>query len=128
MILIMKILLHNVYKIINWWYPTYVYQFFNFPYNYKNRVLACFQTRPQLMAGQVFPERTAGTSANSGQNYCKFGSKPLQLQQLPIIMPVIKSFKSPPVHFKHWASSKNLPNFIAKKWRYYLNARVGLNF
>ena len=47
MILIMKILLHNVYKIINWWYPTYVYQFFNFPYNYKNRVLACFQTRPE---------------------------------------------------------------------------------
>ena len=46
MILIMKILLHNVYKIINLWYPTYVYQFFNFPYNYKNRVLACFQTRP----------------------------------------------------------------------------------
>ena len=48
MILIMKILLHNEYKIINWWYPTYVYQFFNFPYNYKNRVLACFQTRPQF--------------------------------------------------------------------------------
>ena len=23
----MKILLHNEYKIINWWYPTYVYQF-----------------------------------------------------------------------------------------------------
>ena len=32
----MKVLLHNVYKIINLWYPTYVYQFFNFPYNYKN--------------------------------------------------------------------------------------------
>ena len=47
MILILKILLHNVYK-INLWYPTYVYQFFNFPYNYKNRVLACFQTRPIL--------------------------------------------------------------------------------
>ena len=47
MILIMKILLHNEYKIINLWYPTYVYQFFNFPYNYKNRVLACFQTRPK---------------------------------------------------------------------------------
>ena len=46
MILIMKILLHNEYKIINLWYPTYVYQFFNFPYNYKNRVLASFQTRP----------------------------------------------------------------------------------
>ena len=46
MILIMKILLHNEYKIINLWYPTYMYQFFNFPYNYKNRVLACFQTRP----------------------------------------------------------------------------------
>ena len=42
----MKILLHNEYKIINLSYPTYVYQFFNFPYNYKNRVLACFQTRP----------------------------------------------------------------------------------
>ena len=41
----MKILLHNEYKIINLWYPTYVYQFFNFPYNYKNRLLACFQTR-----------------------------------------------------------------------------------
>ena len=46
MILIMKILLHNEYKIINLRYPTYVYQFFNFPYNYKNRALACFQTRP----------------------------------------------------------------------------------
>ena len=30
MILIMKILFHNEYKIINLWYPTYVYQFFNF--------------------------------------------------------------------------------------------------
>ena len=48
MILIMKILLHNVYKIINLRYPTYVYQFFNFPYNYKNRVLACFQTRAAI--------------------------------------------------------------------------------
>ena len=47
MILIMKILLHNEYKIINLWYPTYVYQFFNFPYNYENRVMACFQTRPK---------------------------------------------------------------------------------
>ena len=46
MILIMKVLLHNEYEIINLWYPTYVYQFLNFPYNYKNRVLACFQTRP----------------------------------------------------------------------------------
>ena len=50
MILIMKKLLHNEYKIINLWYPTYVYQFFNFPYNYKNRVLACFQTRPDRSA------------------------------------------------------------------------------
>ena len=49
MILIMNILLHNVYEIINLWYPTYVYQFFYFPYNYKNRVLACFQTRPKLI-------------------------------------------------------------------------------
>ena len=32
MILIMKILLLNEYKIINLWYPTYVYQFFNFKY------------------------------------------------------------------------------------------------
>ena len=48
MIPILKILLHNVYKIINLRYPTYVYQFLNFPYNYKNRVLACFQTRPEL--------------------------------------------------------------------------------
>ena len=47
MILIMKILLHNEYKIINLWYPTYMYQFLNFPYNYKNRVLAGFQTRPR---------------------------------------------------------------------------------
>ena len=44
--ILMKILLHNVYKIINLRYPTYVSHFFNFPYNYKNRVLACFQTRP----------------------------------------------------------------------------------
>ena len=48
MILIMKIWLHNDYKIIILRYPTYVYQFFNFPYNYKNRVLACFQTRPRV--------------------------------------------------------------------------------
>ena len=48
----MKILLHNEYKIINLWYPTYVYQFFNFPYNYKNRVLACFQTRPCMNSGK----------------------------------------------------------------------------
>ena len=47
MILIMKILLHYEYKILNLWYLTYVYQFFNFPYNYKNRVLASFQTRPK---------------------------------------------------------------------------------
>ena len=56
MILIMKILLHNEYKIINLWYPTYVYQFFSFPYrfNYKNRVLACFQTRPHKNAFRQF--------------------------------------------------------------------------
>ena len=30
MILIMKTLLHNEYKIINLWYPTYVYQFLIF--------------------------------------------------------------------------------------------------
>ena len=53
MILIMKILLHNEYKIINLWYPTYVYQFLNFPYNYKNRVLACFQTRHYITTGGV---------------------------------------------------------------------------
>ena len=46
MILIMKVLLHNEYKIINLWYPTYVYQFFNFPYNSKNRVLAVFKQDP----------------------------------------------------------------------------------
>ena len=50
MILIMKILLHNEYKIVNLWYPTYVYHFLNFPYNYKNRVLACFQTRALLFS------------------------------------------------------------------------------
>ena len=54
MILIMKILLHNEYKIINLWYPTYVYQFFNLPYNYKNRVLACFQTRPNLEHRKIY--------------------------------------------------------------------------
>ena len=35
-------------KSSNLWYPAYVYQFFSFPYNYKNRVLACFQTRPAI--------------------------------------------------------------------------------
>ena len=30
MIVIMKIFLHNEYKIINLWYPTYVYQFLIF--------------------------------------------------------------------------------------------------
>ena len=29
-IIIMKVLLHNEYKIINLWYSTYVYQFFKF--------------------------------------------------------------------------------------------------
>ena len=53
MILIMKILLHNEYKIIILRYPTYVYQIFYFPYNYKNRVLACFQTRPTGYYGVV---------------------------------------------------------------------------
>ena len=45
MILIMKILLHNEYKIINLWYPTYVYQFLNFLYN--NRINFII-TRPIL--------------------------------------------------------------------------------
>ena len=53
----MKILLHIAYKIINLWYPTYVYQFFNFPYNYKNRVLACFQTRPEGIIKKISYER-----------------------------------------------------------------------
>ena len=53
MILIMNILLHNEYKIINLWYPTYVYPFLNFPYNYKNRVLACFQTRTPFKYNKV---------------------------------------------------------------------------
>ena len=48
MILIMKILLHNEYKINNLTICG-IQQFFNFPYNYKNRVLACFQTRPILL-------------------------------------------------------------------------------
>ena len=46
MILIMKILLHNVYKIINLRYPTYVYQFFNFPYNYKIECWPVFKQDP----------------------------------------------------------------------------------
>ena len=59
MILIMKTLLHNEYKIINLWYPTYVYQFFNFSYNNKNRVLACFQTRPQHSYPKVINKQDA---------------------------------------------------------------------
>ena len=63
MILIMKILLHNEYKneyiIINLWYPTYVYQFFNFSYNYKNRLLASFQTRPAKTYFSLLVIRTA---------------------------------------------------------------------
>ena len=47
MILMSKILLHNVYKIINLWYPTYVYQFFNFPYNYKIECWPVFKQDPK---------------------------------------------------------------------------------
>ena len=54
MILIMKIVLHNIYKIINLRYPTYVYNFFNFPYNYNNRVLACFQTRAKSLYKHLY--------------------------------------------------------------------------
>ena len=46
MILIMKILLHNVYKIINLRYPTYVYPFFNFPYNTKIECWPVFKQDP----------------------------------------------------------------------------------
>ena len=53
MILIMKILLHNEYKIIILRYPTYVNQILYFPCNYKNRVLAGFQTRPTGCYGVV---------------------------------------------------------------------------
>ena len=48
MIVILKILLHNVHKIINLRYPTYVYQFLIFLMITKNRVLACFETRAQI--------------------------------------------------------------------------------
>ena len=47
----MKILLHAVCKIFNKQgiQHTYMYYSFYFPYNYKNRVLACFQRRtPQF--------------------------------------------------------------------------------
>ena len=73
MILIMKILLHNEYKIINLWYPTYVYQFFNFPYNNKNRVLACFQTRPDkallhAVAGCCKPTMSGSSDCESWED------------------------------------------------------------
>ena len=48
MILIMKILLHNVHKIINLRYSTYVYQFFNFPYNYKIECWPVFKQDPSF--------------------------------------------------------------------------------
>ena len=55
-------MLHNVYKIINLRYPTYMYQFIIFLiHNYKNRVLACFQTRPKAPLGQT-SWRKEGTS------------------------------------------------------------------
>ena len=57
MILIMKILLHNEYKIINLWYPTYVYQFFNFPYNYKNKSAGLFSNKT--------PNASQNTTASS---------------------------------------------------------------
>ena len=43
----MEILFHNVYKIINKLGIQHTSIGF-FPYNYKNRVLACFQTRPAI--------------------------------------------------------------------------------
>ena len=45
--------------------------FSNFPYNYKNRVLACFQTRPK------YP--------NSGAKYRMVGRAPIGLQPPAII-------------------------------------------
>ena len=48
MILILKILLHNEYKIIKFAVSNIRVSIFNFPYNSKNRVLACFQTRPVI--------------------------------------------------------------------------------
>ena len=68
--LIMKILLHNEYKIINLWYPTYVYQFLNFPYNYKYRLLACFETRPEVqLLVLAFGSPRTTCEANSSHSY-----------------------------------------------------------
>ena len=76
----MKIFLHNEYKIINLWYPTYVYQFFNFPYNYKNRVLACFQTRPHISGNER--KMSAFQTMMTELLYAeKLAGKPLEFQR-----------------------------------------------
>ena len=50
MILILKILLHNVYKIINLRYPTYVYQFLIFLIITKIECWPVFKQDPHLLA------------------------------------------------------------------------------
>ena len=44
----MKILLHNEYKIINLWYPTYVHQFFNFLIITKIECWPVFKQDPKI--------------------------------------------------------------------------------
>ena len=50
LILIMKILLPNVYKTINIYGYGIQHTCIFYLYSYKNRVLACFQTRPLLIS------------------------------------------------------------------------------
>ena len=70
MILIMKILLHNVYKIIILRYPTYVYQFFNFPYNYKIECWPVFKQDPKkTLFFLTYRGRGGEQSSGSGRNY-----------------------------------------------------------
>ena len=51
----MKILLH--FFLLHFAVSNIRVSFFNFPYNYKNRVLACFQTRPGKTLPNYFPRQ-----------------------------------------------------------------------
>ena len=69
MILIMKILLHNVYKIINLLYPTYVYPFLVFLIITKIECWPVFKQDPKSSA--VSPAISVGQSChNWGLNSC----------------------------------------------------------
>ena len=67
MILILKILLHNVYKIINLRYPTYVYQFLIFLIIItKIECWPVFKQDPRAISSGPLHESTTATGAAGG--------------------------------------------------------------